>query len=105
MGRCNLKHNYGLGGEWIESSPEEKDLEVLVDKKLNMTQSCALADQKANCVLGCITSSMTSRSREVILPLYSTLVRSHLKYYVQLRGPQDKKDMELLEPGQRRPQR
>ncbi|KAK4832900.1 hypothetical protein QYF61_026543 [Mycteria americana] len=53
--------------------------------------------QKANCILGCIKRSVTSRSREVILPLCSTLVRPHLGYCIWVWGPQYKKDMDLLE--------
>jgi len=46
--------------------------------------------------------SMSSRLREVILPLRSTLVKPHLESCIQLWGPQHKKDMDFLQWVQRR---
>ncbi|KFQ37036.1 hypothetical protein N331_11017, partial [Merops nubicus] len=92
LGRGNQHYQYRLGEDTLESSQLKKDLGVLVNEKLDMSHQC----------LVCIQRSVASTWREVILPLYSALVRPHLESCVQLWSPQHKKDVDLLERVQRR---
>ncbi|PKU42714.1 hypothetical protein llap_6963 [Limosa lapponica baueri] len=100
LGMNNPMHQYSLGADLLESSSAERDLGVLVDNKLTVSQQCALVDKKANDLLGCTKKSMASRSREVIRPLYSALVKPHLEYCVQFWAPQFNKYRELLQRAQ-----
>ena len=77
LGRRNQMHRYKIGGTWLNSSTCERDLGVLVDHHLRMSQQYTAAAKKANIILNCINRGIASRSQEVIVPLYTALVRLH----------------------------
>ena len=76
-------YQYRSGADLLERSSVERDLGVLVDNRLAMSQQWALVATKTSCIQECVKKSVGKRSREGILPLYSALVRPCLEYYVQ----------------------
>ena len=52
LGWSNGKHKCELGEEWLESSPAERGLGLLSDRRLNVGQQCSLAAKRANHILG-----------------------------------------------------
>lgn len=66
---CSAKHNNRLGKKETESTLAVKDLGMVGDERLGMSQQCALVAQKTNHSLGCVRRGMASRLREEIVPL------------------------------------
>ena len=102
LGRNNQHHTYRLGNSPLVSTEVEKDLGVIIDSKMNMGRQCGEAVRKANRMLSCIHRCISSRSKEVILPLYAALVRPQLEYCVQFWAPHFKRDVDSMERVQRR---
>lgn len=71
------KHNprvqHRLRSAQLRGSSLERDLEVLVNNKLNVSEKRAAVVKKANRMLGYINRGTTSRDKEAIIPLYSVL--------------------------------
>ncbi|CAM4548729.1 unnamed protein product [Lepidochelys olivacea] len=102
LGINNKNFSYKLGTHQLEVTEEEKDLGVLIDHRMTMSRQRDVAAEKANTVLGCIRQGITSREKEVLVPLYKALVRPHLQYCVQFWSPMFKKDEFKREQVQRR---
>lgn len=74
-----------------------KDLGILVDDSLVISQQWALVAKKSSCILGCIKKTVASRSKELIILLYFALMRPHFECTVQFWALHFRKDMDLLE--------
>ena len=102
IGNKNINFDYKMEGVTLEKVSTHKDLGVTVNNKLKFNSQCVASSKMANRVLGFISRSFEYRSKEIILPLYKSLVRPHLEYAVQFWSPYYSKDIDMLERVQRR---
>ena len=91
-----------MGDTWLSKTTSEKDLGIVIDHKLNMSQQCDVPTKKANVILACINRNIVLKSCEVLIPHYSALGRPYFEYCVQVWTPHFKKDANKLEQVQRR---
>ena len=97
--------NTGWGMRGLRAALLRRTWGYRLMKSLTWANNVCSQPRRPTISWGYITSSVASRSREGILPLYSTPVRAHQESCIQLWSPQHNKDMELLEWVQTRPQK
>ena len=102
IGNLNNRFKYDMSGQQLNSTTSIKDLGVIVSNNLKFSQQCNEAAKKANRMLGFINRNFTYKSKDIILPLYKSIVRPHLEYAVQFWDPHLSKDILKLEAVQRR---
>ncbi len=91
-----------MNGTKLESVQSVKYLGVSITSSLKFSQQCKDAAGKANRMLGFINRNISFKKKDVILPLYISLVRPHLEYALQFWSPHHAKDIAKLEAVQRR---
>ncbi len=99
VGAKNNKYEYEMGGVKQESVHCVKDLGVT---NVKFSQHCKEAACKANKMLDFINKIFSFTNKDIILPMYISLVRPHLEYAVQFWSPHHAKDIAKLEAVQRR---
>ena len=102
IGRLNHETLYEMDGQRLSQIKAEKDLGVIVNRKLSASEQVNEARKRALKMLGAINRNVSYRSEEVITKLYCAYVRPHLEYCVQAWCPMYEKDCWLLERVQKR---
>ncbi len=96
VGTKNLKYGYEMSGEKLESLECVKDFGVTIASNLKFCQQRKDAAGKANRMLGFIKRIFSFKNKDIILPLYNSLVRPHLEYAVQFWSPHLANDIAKL---------
>ena len=102
LGHSNRRYQYTLNGQPLEATSEEKDLGVIIDDQLRFRKHAAAAVKRANRVLGCIKRTIKYKEKDMIVPLYTALVRPLLEYGNVIWCPRFVGDSKLVEGVQRR---
>ena len=87
VGKNNPCNKYYLGDTLLPAVTSEKDLGVWHNNSLSWDEQILTCVKKANAITAWICRTIISRSVDVMLPLYKTLVRPHLEYCVHVWSP------------------
>ena len=69
---------------------------------MKVSEQCGIAASKGNQILELIRRTIMYKEKQLIVPQYKAIVRSHLEYCIQAWRPYKKKDIDKLERIQRR---
>ena len=104
-GKCKCLHSghgnktaqYTMSDTVLNTTVKEEVLGLTIRVDMKVSEQCGIAAAK-----GLIRRNIVYKEKELIIPLYKTVVRPHLDYCIQAWRPYRKKDIDILERIQRR---
>ena len=110
FGKCKCLHTghgnedaqYTMGGTVLNTTVNEKDLGLTISADMKISEQCGIVTAKGNQILGLIRRNIVYKEKELIIPLYKTIVRLHLECCIQAWRTYCKKDIYMLTRVQRR---
>ncbi len=98
VGTRNRKYEYKMGGVKLESIHCVKNIGVMITSNLKFSELCKEVACKANRMLGSINRNFSFKNKDIILPMYISIVRTHLEHAMQFWSPHHAKDITNLKP-------
>ena len=86
-----MDEEYKMEDDVLSRTTQEKDLGVTFSDDKKVSEKCRIADSKGNQILGLIRRSITYKEKQLIVPLYKAIVRTHLEYCIQAWRPYRKR--------------
>ena len=102
IGHNNTKFCYRMGDEWIEQATQEKDLGIVISDDLKPTKQCIEARNKANKMLGFMSSKIEYKTKAVVMKCFNAFVRPLLEFGAPHWSPYLQQDINMLEKVQRK---
>ena len=102
IGHGNMDEEYKMGVAILGRTTQEKDLGVTYSADMKVSEQCGIAALKGNQILGLIRITITCKEKQLIVPLYKAIVRTHLEYCIHTWRPYRKKDIDKLDRIERR---
>ena len=78
-----MDEEYKMGDAVLGRSTKEKGLGVTFIADMTVSEQCGIAASNGNKKLGLIRRSIKCKEKQLIIPLYITIVRPHLEWCIQ----------------------
>ena len=99
IGLWNIDEECKMGDAVLGRTTQEKYLGGTLTADMIVSEQCGIiiAASKRTKILGLIRITITYKEKQLIVPVYTAIVRPHLEHFIQAWRPYRKKDIDKLE--------